>query len=106
MGATNRIGKAFGEGFMARLRVAAFGLSEDGYGPGPDQDIANPMGVGGMALHQWVFGTRTFRRMFGQESGATGVDDAFAARGFENLGAWILGRHIFVEVGGPCREGS
>jgi dihydrofolate reductase len=91
---------------MSRLRVNAFGLSLDGYGAGPDQDLANPMGVGGMALHQWVFGTRFFREMIGQEGGETGVDHGFAVRGFDNLGAWILGRNMFGPVRGPWPDDS
>jgi dihydrofolate reductase len=85
----------------SRLRVHCFSTSIDGYGAGPSQDIDNPLGVGGPALHQWVFGTRTFQRMFGKDAGATGVDDDFAARGFENIGAWILGRNMFGPVRGP-----
>jgi dihydrofolate reductase len=94
---------------MSRLRVNAFGISVDGYGAGPNQDLANPMGVGGMALHRWVFGTKTFQKMAGEfagslidgEPGREGVDDDFAARGFFNLGAWILGRNMFGPVRGP-----
>jgi dihydrofolate reductase len=85
----------------SKLRVHGFAVSIDGYGAGPNQDITNPLGVGGTALHQWVFGTRTFQRMFGKDEGATGVDDDFAARGFENIGAWILGRNLFGPVRGP-----
>ena len=89
---------------MSRLRVNALGISIDGYGAGPDQDLDNPMGVGGMALHQWVFGTKTFQKMagdfagslIGDKVGREGVDDDFAARGFENLGAWIMGRNMFA----------
>jgi dihydrofolate reductase len=84
---------------MSRLRVNAFTLSLDGYGAGPDQDLQNPLGVGGQGLHKWAFSTRTFRKMFGQEGGATGADEDFAARSFENVGAWILGRNMF----GPIR---
>ena len=84
---------------MSKLRVHCFSISADGYGAGPRQDLQNPLGVGGEALHQWVFATRTFQKLFGQEGGATGVDDEFAARGFENIGAWILGRNMF----GPIR---
>jgi dihydrofolate reductase len=91
---------------MSKLRVNAYAVALDGYGAGPDQDLANPMGVGGMALHQWVFPTRTFRQMIGQEGGETGVDDGFAARGFDNLGAWILGRNMFGPVRGPWPDGS
>lgn len=81
---------------MPRLRVHAFAISLDGYGAGPDQSLENPLGIGGMGLHEWVLGTRTFRTMFGQEGGSTGIDDAFAARGFDNIGAWILGRNMFA----------
>jgi dihydrofolate reductase len=86
---------------MAKLRVHGFSLSLDGYSAGPNQDIDNPLGVGGPALHEWAFATRTFRRMFGTEGGSTGTDDEFAARGFANVGAWILGRNMFGPVRGP-----
>jgi dihydrofolate reductase len=86
---------------MTKLRVHSFSISLDGYGAGPNQDLANPLGVGGIALHQWVFATRTFQKMFGRDGGATGIDDDFAARGFANIGAWILGRNMFGPVRGP-----
>ncbi len=86
---------------MPKLRVNAFSLSLDGYGAGPHQDLAHPLGVGGMALHGWLLGTRTFQKMHGGSGGAGGVDDDFAARGFENVGAWILGRHMFGPIRGP-----
>jgi dihydrofolate reductase len=86
---------------MSKLSVRCFSISLDGYGAGPHQDLANPIGVGGKALHEWMFGTRTFRQMLGQEGGATGVDDDFVARGFENIGAWIIGRNMFGPVRGP-----
>ena len=84
---------------MSRVRVQSFSHSLDGFGAGPDQDLQHPLGVGGEALMGWAFPTRTFQRMFGQGDGTTGVDDNFAARGFENVGAWILGRNMF----GPIR---
>jgi dihydrofolate reductase len=86
---------------MGRLRVQSFSISLDGYGAGPDQALERPLGVGGMALHDWAFTTRTFRQMFGDQGGATGIDDDFAARGFRNIGAWILGRNMFGPVRGP-----
>jgi dihydrofolate reductase len=86
---------------MSKLRVASFSVSVDGYGAGPNQELSNPMGVGGMALHEWVFGTPTFRKMQGKDGGTPGVDEDFAARGFENIGAWILGRNMFGPVRGP-----
>jgi dihydrofolate reductase len=86
---------------MAKLRVHGFSISLDGYGAGPGQDRDNPLGVGGVALHEWGHATRTFRQMFGQDGGTTGVDDDFAARGFADIGAWILGRNMFGPVRGP-----
>jgi dihydrofolate reductase len=83
----------------SKLRVHGFTISIDGYGAGPSQDLGNPLGVGGIALHEWAFATRTFRQMFGSEGGTTGIDDEFAARGFHNVGAWIMGRNMF----GPIR---
>ncbi len=84
---------------MSKVRVASFSISVDGFGAGPNQSLKEPMGVGGMGLHQWAFGTRTLQKMFGRDGGATGVDDDFIQRGFENIGAWILGRNMF----GPIR---
>jgi dihydrofolate reductase len=91
---------------MSRLRVAAFSLSLDGFGAGPDQSRENPLGVNGMNLHQWAFRTRTFKKMFGQEGGETGVDDEFAARSFENVGAWIMGRNMFGPIRGSWPDES
>src|ERR1700752_2807665 len=91
---------------MAKLRVCSFSVSLDGYGAGPEQSLDNPLGVGGEALHQWVFPTRTFQKMFGKEGGTTGVDDDFATRGFANVGAWILGRNMFGPVRGPWPDES
>jgi dihydrofolate reductase len=91
---------------MSKVRVHCFAISLDGYGAGPNQDLQNPLGVGGMGLHQWFLPTRTFRQTFGQEGGETGIDDDFAARGFDNLGAWILGRNMFGPVRGPWPDES
>jgi dihydrofolate reductase len=81
--------------------VESFTISIDGYAAGPDQDINNPLGVGGTNLHQWFIPTRTFQAVHGAGDGTTGVDDDFAARGFNNVGAWILGRNMFGPVRGP-----
>ena len=85
---------------MSRLRIQSFSVSVDGYGAGPEQSLVNPLGIGAMALHEWALGTRTFRRMHGGDGGTTGVDDEFAARGFADIGAWILGRNMFGPVRG------
>jgi dihydrofolate reductase len=86
---------------MAKLRVHCFSVSLDGFGAGPHQDIDNPLGVGGPSLHAWLFATRTFRKMQGEEGGSTGRDDDFVARSFDNVGAWIMGRNMFGPVRGP-----
>jgi hypothetical protein len=79
----------------------------DGYSAGPNQSLDHPLGVGGTGLIEGFFPTRTFQRMhhqesrstaglvnvpdevFGQEDGEAGIDNDFAARGIENIGAWI-----------------
>jgi len=86
---------------MQKLRVEGFTISADGYGAGPNQDIDHPLGVGGTELHQWLVQTRTFQSMLNKEDGSTGVDNDFAARGFSNVGAWIMGRNMFGPVRGP-----
>jgi len=87
---------------MTRVRVESFTISLDGYGAGPNQDIKNPLGVGGTDLHQWLYPTRTLQRaLFGKDGGTTGIDDDFASRGFQNVGAWVLGRNMFGPIRGP-----
>lgn len=84
---------------MNRLEVRSFTLSIDGYGAGADQTLDQPLGKDGESLHEWMFATRTWARMQGRDGGETGVDDDYAARGFDNVGAWIMGRNMF----GPPR---
>ena len=91
---------------MTKLRVNSFSVSLDGYGAGTSQSVQDPLGIGGETLHHWVLGTRTFRQLFGNEGGSTGVDDEFARRGFANVGAWILGRNMFGPVRGPWPDDS
>jgi dihydrofolate reductase len=86
---------------MSRLRVGAFTVSLDGYAAGPEQSVENPLGVGGLALHDWMFETRTAQRMGGRDGGADGPDDDFARRSMDNLGAWIMGRNMFGPIRGP-----
>ena len=85
---------------MSKLRVHSFSVSLDAYGAGPDQSREEPLGRGGEALHEWLFPTQTFQQLQrAPKPGTTGPDDEFAAQGFENLGAWIMGRNMF----GPVR---
>jgi dihydrofolate reductase len=84
------------------LRVDCFAISADGYAAGPNQSLENPLGEGGTGLHNWMFGTETFQtRVLGKDGGTKGADNDFAARSFENVGAWILGRNMFGPVRGP-----
>lgn len=95
---------------MAKIRVAAFSISLDGYGAGPRQDLQNPLGVRGTELHRWLFHTEVFKKMTGHPTTAgdseRGVDNDFALKSFENLGAWILGRNMFGPVRGPWPDDS
>jgi len=98
---------------MQKVRVHCFGVSLDGYGAGPNQNLENPLGVGATPLMEWFFPTRTFQRMhdresvgapdhlYGKEGGGEGVDNDFATRSFENIGAWIIGRNMFGPIRGP-----
>ena len=91
---------------MSRLTVRSFTISLDGYGAGPDQSVKEPLGVGGEELHEWMVTTRTFKALQGKEEGTTGTDDEFTARGFENVGAWIMGRNMFGPVRGDWPDES
>ena len=87
---------------MQKLRVESFSVSIDGFGAGPNQSLDNPLGMGGEELHQWFFPTKTFQQSsMDKDEGTTGVDNDFAARGFSNIGAWIIGRNMFGPVRGP-----
>ena len=86
---------------MSKVKVSAFSLSLDGFGAGPNQDLANPLGVRGLELHAWFLKTAAFRKMHQQEGGSEGIDNKFAARSFDNVGAWIIGRNMFGPVRGP-----
>jgi dihydrofolate reductase len=91
---------------MSKVKVASFGMSIDGFSAGPRQSLDDPLGVGGPSLMQWFIPTRTFQQMHGEGGGETGVDDDFAARGFANVGAWILGRNMFGPVRGAWPDES
>jgi dihydrofolate reductase len=91
---------------MPKVRVSAFSVSLDGYSAGPNQSLEDPLGVGGPELFEWFFSTRTWREMHGLEDGSTGIDDEWARRGMENVGAWILGRNMFGPVRGPWPDDS
>jgi len=91
---------------MTKVRVAGFSLSLDGFGAGPDQSLNDPLGKRGKELHQWAFGTRTFRAMFGESGGSDGIDETYAARAMAGFGAFILGRNMFGPVRGQWPDDS
>ena len=87
---------------MSKVRVAAFTISVDGFGAGPDQSLEEPLGRGGEELHRWLLGTRTFRELQGEVGEASqGIDDHFVRRSFDGIGAWIMGRNMFGPIRGP-----
>ena len=75
-------------------------MSLDGYVAGPRQSLENPLGEGGIALHDWAFATRSFRSTHGLAGGQTGLDDDHAAAWSTNIGATIMGRNMFGPVRG------
>ena len=91
---------------MPKLKVQSFAVSIDGYGAGLNQNLENPIGERGLELMEWFFHSKVWREMHGQEDGETGVDNEVAKQGFENIGAWILGRNMFGPVRGPWPDDS
>lgn len=86
---------------MTKIKVAAFSLSLDGYGAGVNQTIDSPMGTYGAELHRWFYPTKVFQQMQQKTGGTEGIDNGFAEKSFENIGAWILGRNMFGPIRGP-----
>jgi dihydrofolate reductase len=84
---------------MTKVRVGGFSISLDGFGAGPEQSLENPIGKGGRGLHQWMFHTRFFKTMIGQDGGSDGLDQRYAHRSMEGFGAFILGRNMFGPAG-------
>lgn len=92
---------------MSSVRVAAFSVSIDGFGAGPRQDLNNPIGIGGFeTLFAWFSQTDVFQKMHGHGEGSHGIDNDFALKSFENVGAWILGRNMFSPLRGPWKDES
>jgi dihydrofolate reductase len=91
---------------MTKVRVAGFSVSIDGFGAGPAQSLADPLGKRGTELHEWFFGTKIFRAMTGEGGGSDGVDEDYAARSMAGFGAFILGRNMFGPVRGDWPDES
>jgi dihydrofolate reductase len=86
---------------VSKVKVTAFSISLDGFGAGPGQDRLNALGIGGEVLHEWMFPTKMFQQMGGKEGGTEGIDNDFAEKSMENIGAWIMGRNMFGPIRGP-----
>jgi dihydrofolate reductase len=91
---------------LARVRVAGFSVSLDGFGAGPEQSLQDPLGKRGTELHRWFLGTKTFKAMFGEGGGSEGLDETFAHRSMDGFGAFILGRNMFGPVRGEWLDDS
>jgi dihydrofolate reductase len=70
-------------------------ISLDGFVAGPHQSLSDPIGEGGLRLHEWAFATRAWRAEHGQPGGEEGPDSEIARRVTENVGAYIMGRRMF-----------
>lgn len=91
---------------MSKIKVAGFTVSLDGFGAGPDQSIKEPLGIRGEELHTWMVTTKMFHQMTGKDDGTEGVDNDFAEKSMENIGAWIMGRNMFGPVRGPWPDNT
>ncbi len=89
---------------MGRVRVHNFSISLDGFGTGEPQSAEAPFGHAGQRLHEWMFATRYWRSMTGQDGGGEGVDNAFAERHGPGIGAEIMGRRKFSWQSGPWTD--
>ena len=52
---------------MSRLRFQ-ISISLDGFIAGPDQSVDDPLGKGGMRLHEWVFRLAAWRARTGSRA--------------------------------------
>ena len=81
-----------------RLRIS---MSLDGFVAGPNQSVDDPLGVGGMRLHEWVFPLAAWRRPQGLEGGESNASNAVVEESTANLGATVMGRNMFGGHPGP-----
>jgi dihydrofolate reductase len=90
---------------MAKLRLHIT-MSLDGYVAGPDQGEENPLGIGGLKLHEWVLPLREFRDMHGGEGGETNASSAVVQERWANIGSTIMGRNMFGPIRGQWPDDS
>ncbi|SFC10037.1 Dihydrofolate reductase [Polaromonas sp. OV174] len=85
---------------MSRLRFK-ISMSLDGYVAGPSQSVENPLGLGGTRLHEWAFRLKEFRTLLGLEGGERNESSPVVEESLANIGATIMGRHMFGGHPGP-----
>jgi len=90
---------------MSKLRLSIT-MSLDGYVAGPDQSEENPLGIGGMQLHEWFFPLKAFREMHGEGGGEVNASSAVVEERQADIGATIMGRNMFGPVRGPWPDES
>jgi dihydrofolate reductase len=76
-------------------------MSLDGFVAGPSQSVDNPLGIGGMRLHEWVFPLAVWREMQGLEGGEVNESTAVVEESLANVGASVMGRNMFGGHPGP-----
>ena len=86
---------------MFRFQLA---VSLDGFVAGPDQSEENPLGVGGLELHQWIFPLEAWRRQQGLEGGEVNASTLVVEEAQSNVGATVMGRNMFGGGRGPWSE--
>jgi dihydrofolate reductase len=79
-------------------------ISLDGFVAGPNQSLQNPIGEGGLRLHEWVFETASWREQHGLAGGARTADSEVVDELFQNVGAYVMGRKMFGGGDGPWDE--
>ncbi len=85
---------------MSRLRFT-IAMSLDGYVAGPDQSVENPLGVGGVGLHEWAFALAAWREPHGMEGGEVNESTTVMEERLAGIGATVMGRHMFGGGDGP-----
>ncbi len=85
---------------MSKLRLK-ISMSLDGFVAGPHQSVENPLGIGGMRLHEWVFELAAWRGAHGMEGGEENASSRVIAESLENIGATVMGRNMFGGHPGP-----
>ena len=85
---------------MSKLRLK-ISMSLDGFVAGPSQSVANPLGIGGERLHEWVVPLKAWRVMHQLEGGEVNESSAVVEESMANIGATIMGRNMFGGHPGP-----